>query len=118
MNNEKYWFKTCNDSSQLKQEYETMKQLKNETNFSMISSDFTFTIDYNRKPFLITKDEGVALDILVDQRKITSRQCDMYMNTVRKELKRIQFHHHDLEARNVVLNMNTKKLTLIDFETL
>ena len=118
MNNEKYWFKTCNNSLQLKQEFEIMNSLKDETDFSMLPTDFTFQIDDNRKPFLITKDEGVALDILRDSAKITSRQCDMYMNKAQKELDKHDFKHDDVHPRNVILNEKTRKCTVIDFETL
>ena len=116
MNNQLYWFKTGNIND-IKQEFDTMNELK-QSKFKYICSDYTFQIDINKRPWLITKHCGNDLDHLFDNNELSLEQCEEIENKVQKELKRIKFKHCDFEFRNILFDSSNNNITLIDFEQL
>ena len=119
MKNEKYWFKFSNDHSSNEQEYQTMNLLK-KLQFPFLVSDYSLFVDNTNKSWLVTKDEGIAIDLLYENEKISKWKHQTIFDRVKRELDRIEdkYQHKDFYSRNIIYNMKNRKITLIDFEPL
>ena len=116
MNGQKYWFKT-GTMNEIEHEYQTMIQLK-EKQFKYNVSDFTFQIDTCGRPWLITKDDGTSIETLCNDSLLSGNELDNIVKLVKDELDRVGYVHPDFASRNILYHLETKKITLIDFEQL
>lgn len=103
------------DIRRLKQEYEILKSLDARNIIKVISFEYHQNI-----PFIVMEDiEGNSLNSILKTRKLTIEEffkIAIQMTDCLHYIHNLNFIHRDFNPNNILLNPETNKVTLIDFE--